>query len=129
MKHKHCDLIKAWADGETVQAFDTALLTWVDITTYIQPSWHPEVQYRIKPRELDIKYKLMQQAVAEYKEKWITTDEIVKVPTRVTVRYTELVLKTAINIWDQIDNGNAVLGYDDIEDFPKAILEYFGVEK
>lgn len=48
MKHKHYTEIVAWADGETVQAFDTALLTWVDLSIYIEPSWHPNIQYRIK---------------------------------------------------------------------------------
>ena len=51
MKHKHYTEIIAWANGKTVQAFDTALLTWVDLTIYIEPSWHSQIQYRIKPIE------------------------------------------------------------------------------
>lgn len=58
MKHKHYTEIVAWADGETVQAFDTALLTWVDLTIYIEPSWHPQIKYRIKPKQEFLKYKV-----------------------------------------------------------------------
>ena len=135
MKHKHSDLIKAWADGAEIQYYNEDPYngiwrdgTWRDVAGR-DLNWHPEVTYRIKPSELNIKYKLMQQAVAEYKEKWITTDQIVIIPTRVTVRYTELVLKEAISVWERMDNGNAVAGYVEMEDYPKAILKYFGIEK
>lgn len=54
MKHKHYTEIVAWASGETIQTFDKVLLTWHDITIYIEPSWHPQIEYRIKPKETNL---------------------------------------------------------------------------
>ena len=54
MKHKHYTEILAWANGETIQAFDTTLSIWCDINIKIEPSWHPQIQYRIKPEETNL---------------------------------------------------------------------------
>jgi len=47
MKHKHADLIKAWADGAKIQ------ILYTDDPQYWEdrknPIWHPLDTYRIKP--------------------------------------------------------------------------------
>ena len=44
--HKHCELIKAWADGAEIQKFcDDG---WYDDSD--TPEWYEDVEYRIKPR-------------------------------------------------------------------------------
>jgi hypothetical protein len=47
MKHKHAELIKAWADGAKIQ------ILYTDNPQYWEdrenPIWHPEDIYRIKP--------------------------------------------------------------------------------
>ena len=43
--HKHCDLIKAWADGHEIQTFLKG--EWVDEPL---PCFFPDNEYRIKPR-------------------------------------------------------------------------------
>lgn len=48
--HKHCDLIKAWADGAEIQAYDQILSKWVDVGVLI---WDENHEYRIKPREFE----------------------------------------------------------------------------
>lgn len=45
MKHKHAELIKAWADGAKIQYF-SGLGYWNDIE---YPRWLPNEEYRIKP--------------------------------------------------------------------------------
>ena len=45
MKHKHADLIKAWADGAEIE-FRWGDEEWV-ATSY--PEWNLLAQYRIKP--------------------------------------------------------------------------------
>lgn len=45
-KHKHSELIKEWADGAEIQAFDYC--GWY---TDINPTWRHDVEYRIKPEE------------------------------------------------------------------------------
>ena len=45
MKHKHAELIKAWADGAKIQYF-SGLGCWNDID---YPGWLPTEEYRIKP--------------------------------------------------------------------------------
>jgi hypothetical protein len=44
--HKHADIIKAWADGAEVQAYEGK--KWVDVN---DPSWVDTCEYRIKPDE------------------------------------------------------------------------------
>jgi hypothetical protein len=47
MKHKHADLIHAWADGADIQLYDPFNKVWKD--SY--PMWRIDEQYRIKPEE------------------------------------------------------------------------------
>lgn len=43
--HVHADIIKAWADGEKIQAkLPTGV--WNDVDA---PVWHPLTEYRVKP--------------------------------------------------------------------------------
>ena len=44
--HKHAALIKAWADGATIQYRVSEVADWHDAST---PCWHPARAYRIKP--------------------------------------------------------------------------------
>ena len=46
-KHKHSELIKAWADGAEIECQPPWLVGWVDA---IQPSWNDDIEYRIKPK-------------------------------------------------------------------------------
>jgi len=43
--------------------------------------------------------------------------------------YAELIINEHLIIWEQMDNGNKVAGYIEMEDYPKAIRSYFGVSK
>ena len=45
MKHKHADLIHAWADGAQLQG-RSKYVDWKDVK---DPSWNEDWQYRIKP--------------------------------------------------------------------------------
>lgn len=45
MKHKHSELIKAWADGAQIQG-KSEHVEWHDLR---HPSWDKSWQYRIKP--------------------------------------------------------------------------------
>jgi hypothetical protein len=47
MKHKHAELIHAWADGAEIQYRHWGS-AWKDCTT---PSWDKNWEYRIKPEE------------------------------------------------------------------------------
>jgi hypothetical protein len=46
MKHKHADLIHAWADGAKVEFFDKFNNVWWDSEF---PDWYEDQLYRIKP--------------------------------------------------------------------------------
>lgn len=52
MKHKHHDVIVAWAadTSKVVQVFDLRKDQWVDHT--YTPQWHLDREYRIKPEPL-----------------------------------------------------------------------------
>ena len=53
MKHKHADLIHAWADGAQIQSKKPDE-TWVDIN---EPIWVKSAEYRIKPEPKPDIYK------------------------------------------------------------------------
>jgi hypothetical protein len=49
MKHKHNELIKAWADGAKIQLVRNGIWSdeWFDVET---PDWSEHEEYRIKPK-------------------------------------------------------------------------------
>lgn len=47
-KHKHAEVIKAWADGAEIQAYINPDYGW---QTVLMPTWAPDIQFRIKPKE------------------------------------------------------------------------------
>lgn len=48
--HKHCEVIKAWADGAEIQVKDPALNRWSPLTEH--PCWYEDMQYRVKPKTI-----------------------------------------------------------------------------
>ena len=46
-RHKHADVIIAWAEGKDVQVWDHTINKWGDIPG--TPTWRKEWEYRIKP--------------------------------------------------------------------------------
>jgi hypothetical protein len=48
MKHKHADLIHAWADGAQIQFRLWGGMEWIDTEI---PAWEIKYEYRIKPEE------------------------------------------------------------------------------
>ena len=48
MKHKHAELIKAWADGADIEVIHPMNNSWWDAKP---PSWDLDYEYRIKPEE------------------------------------------------------------------------------
>lgn len=70
MKHKHAELIKAWADGAEIQIKNTRTGEWLDINSNF--NWVDEYEYRIKPEEK----KLVVRWLWAYKitSGWRTTD-------------------------------------------------------
>jgi hypothetical protein len=50
MKHKHYDMIVAWAEGKTIQNFNDRRMCWEDLTG--DPYWVSSFQYRIKPEPI-----------------------------------------------------------------------------
>lgn len=49
MKHKHYDLILAWADGANIQYRCSGFDDWRDCAC--RPAWDEHVEYRIKPAD------------------------------------------------------------------------------
>ena len=47
-RHKHADVIIAWAVGKDVQVWDFAQKGWGDVTIE-SPTWCKGLKYRIKP--------------------------------------------------------------------------------
>ncbi len=53
-RHKHADLIHAWADGAKIEYFDKNINKWIYPDT---PTWNNGYLYRIKPEPRLIKYR------------------------------------------------------------------------
>jgi hypothetical protein len=50
-KHKHADLIHAWADGAEIECKNGNDGCWYEWNSSFSPPWHPHSEYRIKPEE------------------------------------------------------------------------------
>jgi hypothetical protein len=76
MKHKHCDLIKAWADGAEIEQRHplSSYPVWEDLCKY--PAWSEYMEYRIKPKT--IKYRVA-----------LFTDNSLAVSSEVDAKYWE----------------------------------------
>lgn len=61
--HKHCEVIKAWADGAEIQVKVSG--TWSTIASY--PTWYEDLEYRIKPQT--IRYRV---ALCKYLNQFTT---------------------------------------------------------
>lgn len=48
-RHKHADLIHAWAEGAEIQLRKN-FGDWIDLHNNV-PSWNSDYEYRIKPKE------------------------------------------------------------------------------
>jgi len=49
-RHKHYDVIVAWAEGKEIQFREKPSDVWNDFKTWdAAPTFHSELQYRIKP--------------------------------------------------------------------------------
>ena len=46
---KHSEMIKAWADGYEIEAFNPEHQKWV---TTPEPGWFDHIEYRVKPGEI-----------------------------------------------------------------------------
>lgn len=46
---KHCEMIKAWAEGYEIEAFNPERQTWVSTP---EPGWFDDIEYRVKPGEI-----------------------------------------------------------------------------
>lgn len=62
--HKHCKLIKAWADGAKIQGWDPVNEVWVDME-YI--CWSSMKKYRIKPEESE-EYTKLKSVISELED-------------------------------------------------------------
>lgn len=51
MKHKHYDMIVAWAAGEAIQFRPVGTSAWNDFSEGEDPSWISHFEYRVKPKE------------------------------------------------------------------------------
>jgi hypothetical protein len=79
MKHKHAEVIKAWADGAIVEEYRPNLNQWVEPQPY--PIWDARFSYRIKPEpveqykpnirisQLEIKLQACRKLIKEQDEK------------------------------------------------------------
>ena len=48
-RHKHADVIIAWANGEEIEYFNETFKTWCEKANY---TWCEHIQYRIKPKRV-----------------------------------------------------------------------------
>jgi len=52
MRHKHADVIIAWAEGKPVQCWSDGRKIWIDVEGWEAPSWLDDFEYRVKPQEV-----------------------------------------------------------------------------
>ena len=52
-KHKHAEIIKAWADGATIEYFNTLEQQWQRLDG---SDFYPQLKYRVKPAEKVVRW-------------------------------------------------------------------------
>ena len=62
MKHKHAELIKAWADGAQIQV-KACNLVWEDRE---HPYWARDREYRIKPEQPVVRWLWAKQVLGDW---------------------------------------------------------------
>lgn len=68
-KHKHYDMIVAWAAGETIESWSYTLNRWVEFTNKNSIEWNFEPsQYRIKPEPEPTKWSTLCSALVAIRE-------------------------------------------------------------
>ncbi len=63
MKHKHADLIKAWADGKQIETWSVRHKKWVKTES---PTWNPESKYRIAQRFVFVELRINQDGYSQF---------------------------------------------------------------
>jgi len=68
--HKHAEVIKAWADGETIEYRSNPNRGWEAIYS---PTFIPNMEYRVKPKEtvgfLQVRHAFVSE-LSDYKTKY-----------------------------------------------------------
>ena len=68
MRHKHADLIHAWADGAQIEVKNPSNGSWWDATP---PVWDLDYEYRIKPEPKPDWYKYVRiETAAGHMSSW-----------------------------------------------------------
>lgn len=80
--HVHAELIKQWADGAEIQAWDSTAVDWYDICT---PLWSVSQKYRVKPR-VNIK-NIEVYAIMRYNELFISNKNVLNECTLMNIKY------------------------------------------
>ncbi len=86
MKHKHAELIKAWADGAVIE-YKVHNGGWVALE---HPSWDDHNEYRIKPTQPVVRWKWAYQFNTFWyeSEQFFTEEEIQFVGNYIKLEYT-----------------------------------------
>ena len=66
--------------------------------------------------------------LAEKCEVWHTYEDCDRCEVDIEA-FAKLIIQEHLSVWEMMDNGNKVAGYVEMEDYPKAILKHFGVDK
>lgn len=58
-KHKHYDVIMAWAEGKPIQFRTRTGASWIDWLDHLSPAWNAAVDYRVKPATMRYRVALL----------------------------------------------------------------------
>ena len=47
----HADMIKAWADGYGIEAYNPERGQWISVP---EPGWFDDIEYRVRPGEMEV---------------------------------------------------------------------------
>lgn len=67
-KHKHAEVIKAWADGEEIEYFN-GCFGWRDA---IKPTWGEDIQYRVRPKNIVVTRRVLFNPMCELLETYVS---------------------------------------------------------
>lgn len=71
--HKHAEIIKAWADGYAIEAYNPERDSWISVA---EPGWFNDIEYRVKPGVIEKPQEIFEEYVIRLDQDPFDADKI-----------------------------------------------------
>lgn len=109
--HKHVEIIKAWAEGYQIEAYNPERDSWISVA---EPGWFADIEYRVKPGVIERTRVINEEYVVRIDQNPFDEDSLDL--TNECQKYQHYNLKLLFKNGDLVDA--EVIDHNDEEDLP-----------